>query len=171
MVDSVTNLFTGNESDSESAIDLLKADHDKVEDLFASVRSNEDGNNKSVFEKIKQELDLHTHVEEQIFYPNVLENGNEELKKIVREGLEEHAQVKTLLSEMAPMSGDDAEFKAKLQVLMENVEHHVEEEEDDMFPLVKDQMDEQMLVRLGSLITAEKARVGGTSAMTATSAP
>jgi iron-sulfur cluster repair protein YtfE (RIC family) len=72
---------------------------------------------------------------------------------------------------MAPMSGDDAEFKAKLQVLMENVEHHVEEEEDDMFPLVKDQMDEQMLVRLGSLITAEKARVGGTSAMTATSAP
>jgi len=170
MVESVTSVFSGNESEDQNAIDLLKADHDKVEDLFARVKSNEDGNNKDVFETIKQELDLHTLVEEQIFYPNVLENGDEELKQIVREGLEEHAQVKTLLSEMAPMSGGDPEFKAKLQVLMENVEHHVEEEEGEMFPLVRDQMDEQMLVRLGSLIHAEKSRARGSSAMSATSA-
>jgi hemerythrin superfamily protein len=167
VVESVTKIFSGKENEDKTALELLKADHDKVKGLFSRVRSNEDGNNKNIFDTIKQELDLHTHVEEQIFYPNILENGDEELKKLVREGLEEHAQVKTLLSEMAPMSGDDAEFKAKLQVLMENVEHHVEEEEGDMFPLVEDQIDEPMLVRLGSLITAEKARVAGSSALSA----
>jgi hemerythrin superfamily protein len=91
----------------------------------------------------------------------MLDNGDEELQKIVREGLEEHGQVKTLLAEMAGMRGNDAQFKAKLQVLMENVEHHVEEEENDMFPLVKDQLDEEMLVRLGSLLEAEKVRYKG----------
>jgi hemerythrin superfamily protein len=166
MVDSVTGLFGGGEN-SEDATELLKADHDRVDALFQKVKANEDGNNSDTFQKIRQELEIHTHVEEQIFYPNLLENGDEELQKIVREGLEEHGQVKTLLVEMGSMSGDDEEFKAKLQVLMENVEHHVQEEEGEMFPLVREQLDEQMLVRLGSLITAEKARMGGQSARSA----
>jgi len=166
MVESVTGLFSGEEG-GRDATELLKEDHDRVDALFQKVKANEDGNNKDTFRKIMQELEIHTHVEEQIFYPNLLENGDEELQKIVREGLEEHAQVKTLLAEMGSMSGDDEEFKAKLQVMMENVEHHVQEEEGEMFPLVKDQLDEQMLVRLGSLITAEKARIDGTSARSA----
>jgi len=169
MVDSVTNMFSGSESEGtqQNAIDLLKADHDKVEALFARVKANEDGNNGDVFKQIKKELELHTHIEEQIFYPNLLENGNDELQKIVREGLEEHAQVKTLLPEIAALPGDSEDFKAKLQVMMENVEHHVEEEEDEMFPLVEDQIDEQMLIRLGSLLDAEKKRVGGSAARSA----
>lgn len=166
VVESVTGIFGGG-NESQDATELLKADHDRVEELFGKVKANEDGNNKDLFQTIRQELELHTHVEEQIFYPNLLENGDEELKKIVREGLEEHGQVKTMLTEMGPMSGDDKEFKAKLQVLMENVEHHVQEEEGEMFPLVKDQLDEQMLVRLGSLITAEKARVKSATARSA----
>ena len=167
MVESVTGIFGGG-GESQDATELLKADHDRVDELFNKVKANEDGNNKNVFQTIRQELELHTHVEEQIFYPNLLENGDEELQKIVREGLEEHGQVKTLLTEMGPMSGDDEEFKAKLQVLMENVEHHVEEEEREMFPMVHDQLDEQMLVRLGSLIKAEKERVRSATARSAT---
>jgi iron-sulfur cluster repair protein YtfE (RIC family) len=166
MVESVTGIFGGGEG-SQDATEILKADHDRVDALFQKVKANEDGNNKDVFQKLRQELEIHTHVEEQIFYPNLLENGDEELQKIVREGLEEHGQVKTLLVEMGSMSGDDEEFKAKLQVMMENVEHHVQEEEGEMFPLVKDQLDEEMLVRLGSLITAEKARIGGSEARSA----
>ena len=162
----MTNIFSSGEG-SQDATELLKADHDKVEELFEKVKANEDGNNSDVFRQIKQELELHTHVEEQIFYPNLLENGDEELKKIVREGLEEHGEVKILLTEMGSMSSDDEQFKAKLQVLIENVEHHVQEEESEMFPLVKDQLDEQMLVRLGSLITAEKARVRNEGARSA----
>lgn len=168
MVESVTGMFGGS-GESQDATELLKADHDRVDKLFQKVKANEDGNNKDVFQQIKQELEIHTHVEEQIFYPNLLENGDEELQKIVREGLEEHGQVKTLLTEMDSMSGDDEEFKAKLQVMMENVEHHVQEEEGEMFPLVREQLDEEMLVRLGSLMTAEKARVGGESARSASS--
>jgi hemerythrin superfamily protein len=166
MVDSVAGIFGGGE-ESQDATELLKADHDRVDALFQKVKANEDGNNQETFQKIRQELEIHTHVEEQIFYPNLLENGDEELQKIVREGLEEHGQVKTLLVEMGSMSGDDEEFKAKLQVMMENVEHHVQVEEGEMFPLVREQLDEQMLTRLGSLITAEKARMGGQSARSA----
>lgn len=167
MVESVTGIFGGG-GESQDATELLKADHDRVDELFNKVKANEDGNNKDVFQTIRQELELHTHVEEQIFYPNLLENGDEELQRIVRESLEEHGQVKTMLTEMGPMSGDDEEFKAKLKVLMENVEHHVEEEEGEMFPLVHDQLDEQMLVRLGSLIKAEKERVRSATARSAT---
>ena len=167
MVESVTGIFGGGEG-AQDVTELLKADHDRVDELFEKVKANADGDNKDVFQTIRQELELHTHVEEQIFYPNLLENGDEELQKIVREGLEEHGQVKTLLTEMGPMSGDDEKFKAKLQVLMENVEHHVEEEEREMFPMVHDQLDEQMLVRLGSLIKAEKERVRSATTRSAT---
>jgi iron-sulfur cluster repair protein YtfE (RIC family) len=146
---------------------LLKTDHRRVDELFSKVKVNEDGNNKDVFTRIKEELDLHAHIEEQIFYPHLLENGDEELQKIVREGIEEHAQVKTLLPEIAALDGDSDDFKAKLKVLMENVEHHVDEEENEMFPMVRDQIDEQMRVRIGSLLEAEKARMGGESARSA----
>ena len=155
-VDAVTGLFSNGKN---NAVDLLKTDHRKVEDLFATVKENEDGNNAATFNKIKSELDVHTHIEETIFYPHLLEKGDKELKKIVREGLEEHAQVKDLLVEIAGLSGDSPTFKAKLKVLMENVEHHVEEEEDEMFPMVEDQIPEETLRRLGSLMQAEKAKV------------
>jgi len=166
MVESVTSIFSP-EGDRD-VIDLLKEDHDRVKSLFEKVKANEDGNNKETFLKIKQELELHTHVEEQIFYPHLLENGNEDLQDIVREGLEEHGQVKTLLPEIAELSGDDDTFKAKLKVLIENVEHHVEEEEGEMFPMVKDQIDEIMRVRLGSLIKAEKERYASGASRIAT---
>lgn len=145
--------------DSPNAIELLKTDHDKVETLFSQVKSNEDGNNEATFRRIKEELDVHAHIEENIFYPHLLEKGDKELKKIVREGIEEHGQVKDLLAELATLSGTSPTFKAKLTVLMENVEHHVEEEEGDMFPMVEDQIPEDTLQRLGSLMNGEKVRV------------
>lgn len=145
--------------DSPNAIDLLKTDHDTVESLFEKVKANEDGNNAATFKKIKEELDVHAHIEEMIFYPHLLDQGDKELKKIVREGVEEHAQVKELLVEIAALSGDSPTFKAKLKVLMENVEHHVQEEEDEMFPMVEDQIPEEMLQRLGALMQGEKMKV------------
>lgn len=142
-----------------NAVELLKTDHDKVEELFEKVKANEDGNNEATFRKIKQELDVHAHIEEMIFYPHLLEKGDKELKKIVREGIEEHRQVKMFLAELDALSGDTAKFQAKLQVLMEDVEHHVKEEEDEMFPMVEDQIDAEMLQRLGALMDGEKVRV------------
>jgi len=127
-----------------NALELLRTDHRTVESLFEKVKSNEDGNNAATFKKIKEELDVHAHIEEQIFYPHLLEKGDKELKKIVREGVEEHGQVKDLLAELSSLSGDSPTFKAKLTVLMENVEHHVEEEEDEMFSMAEDQIPEKL---------------------------
>jgi iron-sulfur cluster repair protein YtfE (RIC family) len=156
-IDAVAGLF---KPGSPDAVELLEKDHRTVEDLFEKVKANEDGNNAATFKKIKQELDVHAHIEETIFYPHLLDHGDKELKKIVREGIEEHLQVKDLLVELSTLSGTSPTFKAKLSVLMENVEHHVKEEEDDMFPMVRDQIDAEMLQRIGSLMYGEKVKVG-----------
>jgi hemerythrin-like domain-containing protein len=139
-----------------NAIELLKADHDVVEGLFAKVKANEDGDNSAVFEKIKQELDVHAHIEETIFYPYLIENGDEELKKITLEGIEEHRQVKMFLRELDSLVSDSEKFAPKLKVLMEDVEHHVEEEEGEMFSMVEDQVDESVLEDLGEEMEEEK---------------
>ena len=140
-----------------TAIDLLKTDHRKVEELFARVRDNENGDNKETFTRIKEELDVHAHIEETIFYPYLLEKGDQELQRIVREGIEEHRQVKAWLAELDGMSGSSEDFKARIKVLMEDVEHHVEEEEDEMFPLVEDQVEAPILEKLGNQMQSEKA--------------
>ncbi len=157
-MDAVTGMFSDSAPD---AIELLKTDHRKVETLFSKVKANEDGNNSATFKKIKEELDVHAHIEEAIFYPHLLEKGDKELKKIVREGVEEHGQVKDLLVELAGLSGTSPTFKAKITVLMENVEHHVQEEEGEMFQMVEDQIPEDTLQRLGALMQGEKMKVKG----------
>ena len=155
-LNAVAEMFQPGQPD---AVEVLETDHRKVEGLFEKVKANEDGNNAATFRQIKEELDVHTHIEERIFYPHLLEKGDNELKKIVREGLEEHAQVKDLLTQLDGLSGDSSTFKAKLKVMMENVEHHVKEEEGEMFDMVRDQIPEETLQRLGALLEAEKARV------------
>ena len=76
-------------------------------------------------------------------------------------------QAKEILEELEMQSGDQGGFQAKLKVLMENVEHHVQEEEGEMFPLVRDQMNEETLLRLGTLMEAEKVRFSGGSSRSA----
>lgn len=139
-----------------NALELLKADHEVVAELFEKVKASEDGQHPQIFAKIKAELDVHAHIEEAIFYPKLLEEGDEELTEIVREGIEEHRQVKMFLTELAALTDGSDKFEAKLTVLMEDVEHHVEEEEGEMFPLVEDQFDEEMLEELGAALEAEK---------------
>jgi hemerythrin superfamily protein len=141
-----------------NAIELLKTDHDKVEELFEQAKANEGGDNSELFKKIKQELDIHAHIEENIFYPRLIEEGDEELKSIVLEGIEEHRQVKMFLKELDGMKGDSEKFDPKLKVLMEDVEHHVEEEEGEMFDLVEEQFDGAALDEMGSEMQAEKGK-------------
>ena len=140
-----------------NALELLKADHEKVQQLFKKAEDANPERQRQLFEEIKQELETHTHIEETVFYPAVKEA--DELKDMVLESLEEHKQVKTLLREMENLTSDSEKFEPKLKVLMENVEHHVQEEEDDMFPMVEDQIPEETLQRLGSLMQGEKEKV------------
>ena len=153
MVETLSSFITPSQP---NALDLLKADHRLVEGLFEKVKENENGDNSDVFKTIKQELDTHAHIEETIFYPYLMEEADKELERIVREGVEEHRQVKAFLAELDGMSGDTEPFKAKIKVLMEDVKHHVKEEEDEMFPLVEDQVETNVLERLGEQMEREK---------------
>lgn len=141
-----------------NAIELLKEDHDRVDKLFQQVKANEDGDNTDVFQEIKKELDIHTQIEETVFYPFLLENGDEELQKITREGIEEHRQAKMFLKELDSLVADSEKFAPKLKVLMEDVEHHVMEEEGQMFKMVESQFDEATLEELGAQLEKEKPK-------------
>lgn len=139
-----------------NAIELLKNDHDVVDKLFQKVKANEDGDNTATFEKIKSELEVHTHIEETIFYPALMEQGDEELQKITKEGIEEHHQAKILIRELSNLADESEKFPPKLKVLMEDIEHHVQEEEGEMFQMVQEQFDAATLEELGAQLEKEK---------------
>ena len=143
-----------------NAIELFKEDHDTVDKLFQKVKATPDDNHKDLFEQIKAELDVHTHIEETIFYPKLKTDGDEELKKITLEGIEEHRQAKMFLKELAALSDDSEKFEPKLKVLMEDIAHHVQEEEGEMFPMIQEQFDEFTLQELGKEMEKEKAKFG-----------
>ena len=139
-----------------NALEVLKEDHDRVARLFQKVKANEDGDNLDIATQISLELQAHAHVEETVFYPALLENGDEDLQKIVNEGIEEHRQIHTLLGELAGSKEWTEQLQAKLTVLMEDVEHHVQEEEGEMFPLIRDQFDEEWLADIGTDMEEDK---------------
>lgn len=143
-----------------NAIELLKEDHDRVDKLFQKVKANEDADHRDTFDQIKTELEIHTHIEETIFYPKIREEGDEELKKIVLEGLEEHHQAKMFLREIAGLADESEKFQPKLKVLMEDIAHHVQEEEGKMFPMIQKQFDEYTLQMLGNEMEKEKKSFG-----------
>ena len=137
-----------------NAIELLKADHDKVDRLFQKVKATEESEHKALFEQIKEELEIHTHIEETIFYPKLKEEP--ELEDIVLEGIEEHHQAKMFLRELSSLAEDSEKFEPKLKVLMEDITHHVQEEEGEMFPKVEELFDEETLKELGAEMEEEK---------------
>jgi hemerythrin superfamily protein len=135
------------------AFALLKKDHKKVSQLFKQIEAASGAAKKRIFDQLKGELDIHAEVEERIFYP-ALEN-KEASRDITLEAYEEHKVVKDLLAELAAASPSD-EWDAKLTVLKENVEHHVEEEEGELFDKAEDVLSEEQLERLGTEMEAAK---------------
>jgi hemerythrin-like domain-containing protein len=138
---------------------LLKNDHKIVSGLFDQIESASGNSKKQLFTRLKSELDVHAHIEEKIFYP-ALENKKES-REITLEAYEEHKVVKDLLSELANAPSADDEWDAKLKVLRENVDHHVEEEEGELFDKADDVLSDEQLDRLGDEMEAEKARQMG----------
>ncbi len=139
------------------AITLLKADHEKVAGIFEELEPTTERAVKTreeLFTKLKHELDVHTHIEETIFYPVLKQEA--ETRDITMEGLEEHHVIKLLLKELAGMGVDSEQWTAKLKVLKENVEHHVEEEEEDMFKGAREVLSKEQLEALGTRMEAEK---------------
>lgn len=140
--------------------ELLKQDHKKVADLMEKLEKTTERGVKTreeLFGKIQEELEIHTHIEETILYP-VLQK-EKDTEDITREAFEEHKVVKTLLAELAELNKDDEQWLPKFTVLKENVEHHVEEEEGEMFKEARKAIEKEELEQLGDQLNAEKTRM------------
>jgi hemerythrin superfamily protein len=136
---------------------ILKEDHRTVERLFQKVKADTEGEKqKELFDQIKFELDAHAHIEEVIFYPRIKQES--ELEDIVLEGIEEHHQAKMFLRELANLKEDSEKFEPKLKVLMEDITHHVQEEEGKMFIDVQKVINEAELEKLGAEMAKEKQK-------------
>src|SRR3954466_2376401 len=139
------------------AITLLKNDHKAVEALFKKFEkagSNAHKTKRDLVDKIVEELSIHAAIEEQLFYPAVRDIDG--VTDTVLESLEEHHVVKWTLSELDGVDPEAERCTAKVTVLMESVRHHVEEEEGDLFPKVRDAMGRKALGELGDAM--EKAK-------------
>jgi iron-sulfur cluster repair protein YtfE (RIC family) len=143
-----------------NAFELLKKDHEKVAGIFEKLEPTTERALKTreeLFTQLKQELDVHAEIEETIFYPAIKEA--DETREITLEAYEEHAVVKRLLSELEAEAKDTEEWKAKLTVLKENVEHHVEEEEGEMFPKAKKVLSKDQVEELGTEMQEAKKQL------------
>jgi iron-sulfur cluster repair protein YtfE (RIC family) len=111
---------------------------------------------QDIFDQIKAALEVHASIEEEIFYPAVKKARSENVKDEVREGYEEHKQIKSLLAETSEVTPDDETWDMKIKVLKEDVEHHVKEEEGEMFPDAKKFLGEKRLMELGEQLEERK---------------
>ena len=141
-----------------NAFTLLKADHKKVAGILEKIDATTERGVKTreeLFTQLKSELDLHAQIEEAILYP-ALEKA-EETHEITLEAFEEHRLVKQLLKELESMDKSEEQWTARFTVLKENIEHHVEEEEGEMFKKARKVLSDQEAEDLGARMEAAKA--------------
>ncbi len=143
------------------ALQLLKSDHDTVRGLFEQFKqAKEAGDTErmgTVQRAIFRELEVHTSIEEEVFYPEA-EAVGEEAEELVKEGQEEHHVVEVLMKEVSGLKPGDGTFAAKMTVLIENVEHHAEEEESELFPKLREAFGRERLRRMGTALREAKER-------------
>ena len=133
------------------AIALLKADHDKVKKMLADgeeTTERAEVTRTELFEKIKAEMLIHERIEEEIFYPAL--KAHPKAKDIVLEGYEEHHVVDEIMGELERLPVTDETWGAKFKVMKENIEHHIEEEEGEMFKTARQVFDADELESLGA---------------------
>ena len=122
---------------TENAISMLKSDHRKVKELFAKFEDTENLKVKQeVVRDALMELKIHATIEEELFYPALRQQMDDE-EGLMDEADEEHHVAKVLIAELEAMQGDEDHWEAKFKVLAENVRHHIKEEEGGIFPEAK----------------------------------
>jgi hemerythrin superfamily protein len=151
------------------AFELMMNDHRKVSEIFDRLESGDASLRRELFPRLKQELEIHAHVEETIFYPALKEHAS--TRDLATHAYSEHNEVKALLDEMqAGLTGaDDGAWGMKLTKLRRSVEHHVEEEEGKIFTNARAAIDDEQLAQIGRRMTEAKqqqqAALGATKSM------
>lgn len=144
---------------SRDAIVILKEDHKEVRALFREFQkaSTTPARKRAIVNKVVELLTAHTYVENEVMYPEV-RRLVPDLEQDVLESYEEHHVADVLIGELAAMSPDDERWEAKVTVLIENVTHHIEEEEGDWFPQVREALSRTQLRELGDRIEAAREK-------------
>ena len=149
------------ETARKNAITMLEDDHNKMRGLLDQLESTTERGVKTreeLFATIKGELTLHETIEEEIFYPAL--KSHPKAEDIVLEGYEEHHVVDLVMGELEDLPVDDESWGAKAKVMKENVEHHMEEEEGEMFKQARAVFDRQELEELGQKMAVRKEQAG-----------
>jgi hemerythrin-like domain-containing protein len=140
-----------------NALTLLRDDHREIKRLLAELEPTTERGVKTraeLFERIRRDLTAHEIIEEEIFYPTLKQHPK--ARDIVLEGYEEHGVVDTLMSELEGLSYSDETWGPKAKVMAENIEHHIEEEEGDMFVKARQMLDDRELEDLGAAMAQRK---------------
>jgi len=140
------------------AITMLREDHRSVEKLFKSFEKAGDRalkTKRKIADDVIAQLSVQAAIEEQVFYPAVREKVAD-MNGLVLESLEEHHIAKWVLSELDGLDPEDERFEAKMTVLIENVRHHVKEEETELFPSVRKALGRKLLTELGDQLAVAK---------------
>jgi hemerythrin-like domain-containing protein len=137
---------------------LLKRQHREVEKLFATaLKSENEKTRRKAMEDIVHALEHHTEIEEAVFYPAVWELGTKKAEEMIAEAYEEHHVVKLVLAELPGLDPNADNFHAKMTVLKELIEHHVEEEEQEMFPMAERRLGEERSAELADQMNGAQA--------------
>lgn len=130
-----------------NALELLKEQHDEVKKLFARIEEIDDPEEKDeLVQELSDNLAAHATIEEKLFYPAAYGSSTKEL---LSEAVEEHLAAKRIIADLLDLTSEDDSFDAKVKVLKEQIEHHVHEEEHELFPKVRKAMAEAELDALG----------------------
>jgi hemerythrin-like domain-containing protein len=130
------------------AITLLKKQHAEVKALFVQFRkAGSPDRQRAIFEEIADNLAAHCEIEEKIFYPSVFRDDTE---RQVKEAVEEHLSAKRVISDLLSMEPSDSQYEAKVKVLSDLINHHVEEEHEELFPTVREELPSKELKELGT---------------------
>jgi hemerythrin-like domain-containing protein len=151
-----------------NAITLLTDDHVKVRKLLTELESTTERGvrtREELFQKVKTELTVHEIIEEEIFYPEL--KAHPKAREIVLEAYEEHDVVDTLMGELSDLPYDDETWGPKAKVMKENIEHHIQEEENEMFEKARSVFDRADLNDLGEVMEARKAEAMAAEGATA----
>jgi len=142
---------------STDALVVLKNDHREVEKLFKQFekKNTTTANKGKIVESVIELLTVHTYIENEILYPEVRDLVPD-LEDHILESYEEHHVADVLVMELAQMKAGDERFEAKFKVLMENVRHHVKEEEDEWFPQVREALSRTQLQEMGQRLLEAK---------------
>ena len=138
---------------------LLRKDHREVKDLLKQASDADTAQKQKLFEQIKSELQVHEAIEEEIFYPALKEHPK--TKELALEAYEEHHVVDQVMSELDALSPDDEAWEAKFSVMEENLKHHINEEEREMFEQAEKVFSDDELEQLGEQMLRRKEQLGG----------